>query len=276
MPWSGATPPSGGPVGATVGGVGRSRNARADVTEQGVGEVRLAIADPPYLGRADRWYGDGRGGGRTRTDGLWARNGRKPDHHPDAAVWDAPAAHQALIAALERDYDGWVLAGAADSLPVLLAAAPPAAQLAVWSKPNAMSGGARILNRWEPVLVRVPDARRRRESGPRVTDTLHAATRQLGFMGAKPPEWTRWVAAMLGYEPSVDELHDLFAGSGAVASAITTYRQPAESACAFCGSPITQPSTSARRRTCGQACRQRLARRAGVLAGARTTGRPDA
>ncbi len=95
-------------------------------------------------------------------------------------------------------------------------------------------------------------------------------------MGAKPPEWTRWVAAMLGYEPSVDELPDLFAGSGAVASAITTYRQPAESACAFCGSPITQPSTGRRRRTCGQACRPRLARRAGVLAGARTTGRPDA
>ena len=73
---------------------------------------------------------------------------------------------------------------------------------------------------------------------------------------------------MLGYDPDVDELHDLFAGSGAVASAITTYRQPAESSCACCGSPITQPSTGRRRRTCGEACRQRLARRAAALAGA--------
>ncbi|MFC3297878.1 hypothetical protein [Clavibacter michiganensis] len=90
-----------------------------------------------------------------------------------------------------------------------------------------MPGGARILNRWEPVLIRVPHARRRRESGPRVTDTLHASTRQQGFMGSKPPEWTRWVAAMLGYEPAVDGLHDLFAGSGAMRDPITTYRVPA-------------------------------------------------
>lgn len=181
--------------------------------------MRLAIADPPYLGRGARWYGDGRGGGRTRSDGHWARNGRKPDFHPEAAEWDNPERHQQLIRDLERDFDGWVVAGAADSLPTLLAAAPRSAQVAIWGKPNAMPGGARVLNRYEPVIVRVPDARRDRSTGLRVADLLFAPTRPQGFLGSKPPEWTRWVLDLLGYNPSVDELVDIFPGSGAVTAA---------------------------------------------------------
>lgn len=181
--------------------------------------MKLAIADPPYLGRGARWYGDGRGGGRTRTDGRWARNGRKPDFHPQAAEWDDPARHQKLIADLERDYDGWVVAGAADSLGVLLAGAPRSAQVAIWGKLNAMPGGARVLNRYEPVILRVPDVRRDRATGLRTADLLIAPTRPQGFLGSKPPEWTRWVLDMLGYDPATDEVVDIFAGSGAVAAA---------------------------------------------------------
>ena len=182
--------------------------------------MKLAIADPPYLGRADRWYGDGRGGGRTRADGNYRRNGRKPDHHPQAAEWDQPERHQQLVAGLERNFDGWAIAGAADSLGVLLEVAPRTARVAVWAKRNAIPGGARVLNRWEPVLVRIPDARKSRSTGMPVADVLVGATfTRQGFLGSKPPEWTRWVLSMLGYDPTTDSLDDIFTGSGAVLAA---------------------------------------------------------
>lgn len=182
--------------------------------------MRLAIADPPYLGRADRWYGDGRGGGRVRSDGKYHRNGRKPDYHPHAAEWDRPERHQQLIADLDRDYDGWAVAGAADSLSVLLQGAPRTAQVGIWGKRNAIPGGARVLNRWEPVLFRVPDERRGRTTGIAVADLLVGATyTRQGFLGSKPPEWTRWVLSLLGYDPAVDVLDDIFTGSGAVLAA---------------------------------------------------------
>jgi hypothetical protein len=41
-----------------------------------------------------------------------------------------------------------------------------------------------------------------------------------GFVGAKPPAWTRWVLDALGYDPERDEVVDLFNGSGAVAGAL--------------------------------------------------------
>jgi hypothetical protein len=183
--------------------------------------VRLAIADPPYLGRADRWYGDGRGSGRRRADGggYTGRNGRKPDHHLDAKLWDDPAAHVALIEQLAGEFDGWAVAGHASSSRVLLDAAPPGAQLAIWSRPNAVPGGARVINTWEPVLLYVPAGRRDRSTGMRTRDLLHAPVRRQGFLGSKPPEWTRWVLDMLGYDSRTDEVVDVFAGSGAVAAA---------------------------------------------------------
>ena len=63
--------------------------------------ARLAIADPPYLGRANRWYGTGRGhaGGHGRAD-----------CHPYAALWDTEHAHLELLAELRDRYDGWAVA----------------------------------------------------------------------------------------------------------------------------------------------------------------------
>lgn len=182
--------------------------------------MRLAIADPPYLGRADRWYGEGRGSGRTRTaDAHRGRNGRKPDHHPDAARWDDPAAHVELIERLAAEFDGWAVAGHATTTALLLTAAPAGAQLAIWGRPNAIPGGARVVNTWEPVVISVPRERRDRSTGMRTRDMLVAPVRPRGFLGSKPPEWTRWVLDMLGYRPGEDEVTDMFAGSGAVTSA---------------------------------------------------------
>lgn len=177
--------------------------------------MKLAIADPPYLGRADRWYGKGRGSGRV-TNGS-GRPARKPDFHRDAAHWDNPASHVALIGQLHAEYDGWALAAHASSVRVLLNAAPTEAALAIWGKPNAMPGGSRVMNSWEPVLFCVPAARRGRNPGLQTRDFLVSPVRPSGFLGSKPPEWTRWVLDMLGYE-STDTVDDLFPGSGAVSN----------------------------------------------------------
>lgn len=177
--------------------------------------MKLAIADPPYLGRADRWYGDGRGSGRTAT--VAGRNGRKPDHHPQAAEWDDPERHVQLVRDLAQ-YDGWLVAGAPGTERVLLEAAPADAQLGIWHRPNAMPGGGRVLRSYEPVVFRVPEGRRDRSTGPRVRDVLSSPVLPQGFLGSKPPAWTRWALELLGYQPS-DELVDIFPGSGAVAAA---------------------------------------------------------
>lgn len=171
---------------------------------------RLAIADPPYLGRAQRWYGEGgrgHGGGRGRAD-----------EHPDARAWDQPAEHRALVARLADEFDGWAIAATPESLPLYLAAAPPDVRVLVWHRRNAVPSGARVAARWEPVVAYVPPACRAHGTGLPVSDVLDEPIRKQGFAGAKPPAWTRWVLDVLGYDAAAgDTVHDVFPGSGAVA-----------------------------------------------------------
>lgn len=173
--------------------------------------MKLAIADPPYLGRGARWYGDGRGHFDKK---------RNSDHHPEAATWDAPETHVALVEHLKADYDGWAIAGSPDSLPCYLPACPPDVRVMVWHRANAIPSGARVASSWEFVIVKIPDSRKGRSAGVAVSDVLVAVVNSsAGFMGAKPAVWTRWVLAAMGYDPAADELDDLFPGSGAVSAA---------------------------------------------------------
>lgn len=173
--------------------------------------LRMAIADPPYLGRARRWYGEnGRGSG----GGL-----HRADEHPEASNWDDPDSHRALIGWLLGNYDAWAVALHPDSLPLYLAAAPVGVQVMVWHKRNAVPSGARVRNCWEPVLVWTP--RRARGTGLAVNDVLEAPAPGGGFAGAKPAAWTRWVLDALGYDVERgDTVADLFGGSGAVAGEV--------------------------------------------------------
>jgi hypothetical protein len=179
--------------------------------------VRLAIADPPYLGRANRWYGGGRGSGRVISSG--GRPATKPDFHPEAAEWDRIERHAELIQDLTA-FDGWALAGTAESGARLLPFAPVGTRLAAWVRPNAMPAGARVITAWESVLYYVPDGRRARIKGQSSRDALVASTRPSGFLGSKPPEWTHWVLDLLGYDAETDTVADLFPGSGAVSAAV--------------------------------------------------------
>ncbi|WP_100813046.1 hypothetical protein [Microbacterium lacus] len=189
--------------------------------------MRLAIADPPYppmfserrdreggplrvtsRSRARRWYGDGP---RSTTDSPAA------DFHPEAGTWDDLTEHRRLLERLVDEFDGWAIATTPDGLGAYHPL-PIAARIMAWHRPTAMPGGGRLMSRWEPVIVLIPEERRGR-AGMRVSDVLTANPPTAGFVGAKPPEWTRWVLDALGYEPATDELVDLFPGSGSVAAA---------------------------------------------------------
>lgn len=191
--------------------------------------MRLAIADPPYppmyaerhdtadgsarlttRSRARRWYGDGP---RSATDAPRA------DVHPLAAAWDDLSEHRRLIEHLALEYDGWAIATTQDGLGAYHPL-PVSAHVGAWVRPTAMPGGGRLLSRWEPVILFTPEERRGRVFGERVSDVLIANAPRVDFVGAKPPEWTRWVLAALGYDPAEDEVIDLFPGSGSVAAAM--------------------------------------------------------
>ena len=188
--------------------------------------MRLAIADPPYLGRAALWYG-GKGRSKQGTVGRAAGRGSlAPEFHPDAAEWDNPERHHQLMVDLDRDFDGWAMAASAKTLPVIAAAIPARARVAVWQVTNAIPDGSRVASTWEPVIVRVPDGRRDRAAGVAVKDVLVAAHPVAGFVGSKPPQWARWVLDMLGHRHG-DVVVDVFPGSGAIQKVIdAAERQP--------------------------------------------------
>ena len=177
--------------------------------------MRLAIADPPYLGRAHRWYGDSTRKYRNNTERIASSS----DVHPDAHKWDEPEMHRGLVERLQQDYDGWAIAMHAENLTHYLQWVPTVTRTCVWVDPRRIPSGHRIRRVWEPVLVYVPEGRRDRVTGPPMTDVLTSGAPHT-FVGAKPAAWTRWVLDMLGYDPETDTVDDLFHGSGAVANEI--------------------------------------------------------
>jgi hypothetical protein len=165
--------------------------------------MRLAIADPPYppnmltskgmRRRASRHYGG---------------------HHPAAADWDDPARHRQLVAELELGYDGWALATALDAVACVYPPLPAGVRLMIWSKSRALPSSSRIASSCEAVIVRMPAGRR--TAPPQVPDLLRTAAPAPGFVGSKPPAWTRWVLDAMGYDQDTDTVADLFPGSNAV------------------------------------------------------------
>lgn len=175
--------------------------------------MRLAIADPPYLGRAARWYGD-----KAHTLGPHAH---AADNHPDAAEWDNPARHRQLIEELEASYDGYAIACPPSGIDAYRPL-PVSARIMIWVKPNAMPSSGRIHNKWEAVIARIPDGRWTARGGIGVTpDVLIAPKQNDGFAGKKPDQWTRWVLDALSYNEDTDTVDDLFPGSGSVSAVLS-------------------------------------------------------
>jgi hypothetical protein len=166
------------------------------MTEQRFCPRRLAYADPPYPGQADR-YAPG-----TEVD------------------------HAALIDEL-RGFDGWALSTSAAALREVWNLAPEA-RCGAWLKTVGFNRWARVRWLWEPVLF-VTD---RRGLKPGETSTVddglvcapmmtHGKWQEVPGKGggAKPEPFVRWVLRLLDYAPG-DDLVDMFPGSGAVARAL--------------------------------------------------------
>lgn len=163
--------------------------------------MRIAYADPPYIGCAHLYRG-----------------------HPDYA---GEVDHAALIERLERDYDGWILHAAAtpESVAVL---APlvreTGARWMAWVKGfAAFKRNVPVAYAWEPVIVK--PARKPVVSKRLVLrDWIECPiTLRRGLTGAKPEAVAHWAFETVAARPD-DALDDLFPGTGAVAEAWRTWR----------------------------------------------------
>jgi hypothetical protein len=154
--------------------------------------MRVAYADPPYIGQAKKHYGQ--------------FGGSEVDH-------------AALVAQLEREYpDGWALSCSSPTLRQILELCPVEARVMAWVKPFAsFKPGVNPGYCWEPVIVRGGRPRTREQDT--VRDFISAnITLQRGMPGAKPDGFCYWLFEVLNLQPG-DEFADLFPGSGAVSRA---------------------------------------------------------
>lgn len=181
--------------------------------------AKFAIADPPYFGRAKRWYGEG-GCGNGHGKG-------QADNHPEAHIWDEPEAHLKMLDDLMANYDGFAIATSVMGLNVYLQKADlrqgSGFRLAIWHKPTSAPSGSRLRNVYEPVLIYIPEDRRGYAKGKRIDDLRTINIKPNGFIGSKPSEWVHWVLDLMGAEKD-DQIDDLFHGSGAVTKAINEWK----------------------------------------------------
>lgn len=158
---------------------------------------RLAVADPPYPGKAHLYRG-----------------------HPD---FGGEVDHVALLHRLAA-YDGWALATSADALPAVLHACVALAlpvRVASWHRGHRPGRSTEPLGGWEPVIYVPARAHEARDDQP--VDTLHHVARPrradpARVIGAKPAAWCGWVFSLVQARP-MDQLDDLFPGSGGVSRA---------------------------------------------------------
>jgi hypothetical protein len=163
--------------------------------------MRFAYADPPYLGCAAFYKG----------------------MHDEWAIWDDPETHRRLIQRLSDEYpDGWAMSLNEPSLRVILPMCPPDCRTMPWVKPFAsFKPGVGVAYAWEPMIVR--GGRKRTRDDPTTRDWCAAnITLKRGLVGAKPIKLIRWLLDVWHVQPG-DVVDDLFPGSGAVTSALSSY-----------------------------------------------------
>lgn len=165
--------------------------------------MRFAYADPPYLGLAAKFYGH---------------------LHPEAAAYDDPETHRALIERMTAEYDGWAMSLHSPSLREILPMCPRAARVMAWVKPFAsFKPGVGVAYAWEPIIVW--GGRRRTREQLTVRDWVaENITLKRGFTGAKPTAVVRWLLDVLNAQEG-DDVVDLFPGSGAVGLALAGWRE---------------------------------------------------
>lgn len=153
--------------------------------------MRVAYADPPYIGQAKKHY----------------------SHDPRCAEVD----HVRLIESL-MGYEAWALSCSSPTLQQILAMCPAGVRVMAWVKPFcAFKPNVNPAYAWEPVIVY--GGRKRTRQQMTVRDWVSQnITLKKGLVGVKPEAFCFWLFEVLNLEPA-DELHDLFPGSGAVTDA---------------------------------------------------------
>lgn len=153
--------------------------------------MRLCYADPPYPGKAKRWYAD------------------EPEYAGEVD-------HVRLVSSLLQDFpDGWALSTSMEALRALLPLCPDDVRTYPWVKPMAALGGHRGFRPRTEYLLVVGGRR-----VPGTPDFLYAHPARGGgdLMGRKPLAYCAFLFDALGMEPG-DELVDMFPGTGIVGRA---------------------------------------------------------
>lgn len=159
--------------------------------------MRATYADPPYLGLAEKFYGE---------------------LHPEAAIYDQPETHKRLIERLSDENDAWALSMSTTTLRLMLPWCPEDVRIGAWVKPFAsFKMNVTHAFAWEPVLFRF-HRKRTREQGTWRDFIAEPITLKRGFRGAKPERVCFWIFEGLNLAEG-DEFCDMFPGSGAVTRA---------------------------------------------------------
>lgn len=169
--------------------------------------MRLAYADPPYLGQARKHYGP---------------SAREVDH--------------VLLLAHLQTFDGWALSLSSPSLLEIVPMLPKTGgvRFGAWVKPfAAFKKNVNPAYAWEPVIFKPARALGSEVDTERDWVSANITLRR-GVVGAKPRLVCRWLFAMLAADRE-DEFHDLFPGSGAVSREWTAWK-------AECRLPLERPA----------------------------------
>jgi hypothetical protein len=152
--------------------------------------MKLAYADPPYIGKAKLHY--------------------------DCAEINFPE----LIARLENDYDGFALSCNSVDLKILLPMFKTKIRIGAWVKPwAAIKKNVWPVYAWEPVIFRTP--KRKIIKHKMILDWIQQCpnmTKNSKIIGKKPMAFSFWIFEILRADPS-DDFTDLYHGSGAVKEA---------------------------------------------------------
>ena len=162
----------------------RRRRTTASTNRQ---PKRIAYADPPFPGMSH--------------------------YYRDQDSYAGEVDHAALLSSLLQ-YDGWALSTSSKYLRDVLPLCPRSARVCAWVKPIGVSSATLGLHStWEPVIV-VPA----RRQAPGLRDWLRAmpARHEGTLLGRKPVSFVHWLFEALGADPAIDDLCDLFPGTGIV------------------------------------------------------------
>lgn len=168
--------------------------------------MRLAYADPPYLGCC----------------GLYGHVHEGPFI---SGCWDREVTHAELFAYLRREFpDGWALSASAPSLKVLAGMMLGDERIGAWVKPfAAFKPNVNPAYAWEPVIFVGGAERTRDEATVRDWHSENIAMRR-GVKGAKPDKFGGFIESLLGAR-SADTIVDLFPGSGQL-HGLATWERP--------------------------------------------------